>query len=102
MQPLFQLSTRNYQEELPLVNQALKQLENICKVTNSYKLGEPFTKAGWTFFTLQITNEMVSIIEKTGMLEGAIGFRIPEQLKNVLGHFLESKGSQVRITKIDY
>ena len=36
------------------------------------------------------------------MLEGAIGFRIPEQLKNFLGHFLESHGSQVRINKIDY
>jgi len=35
-------------------------------------------------------------------MEGALGYRIPEQLKNFLGHFLESKGSQVKITKIDY
>jgi len=36
------------------------------------------------------------------MMEGALGFRIGEQLKNYLGHFLESKGSQVRIKKINY
>ena len=45
---------------------------------------------------------MAVIIEKSGLMEGALGYRIAEQLKNFLGHFLESKGSQVRITKIDY
>jgi len=45
---------------------------------------------------------MSDIIEKSGMLEGALGYRISEQLKNFLGHFLESKGSQVRIKKINY
>ena len=102
MQPLFQLSTRSYEDEIPLVKKALNDLEEICKLKNSYEIGEPFQKAGWTFFTIQISSEMVHIIEKTGMLEGAIGFRIPEQLKNFLGHFLESHGSQVRIDKIDY
>jgi len=36
------------------------------------------------------------------MMENAGGFSINEQLKNFLGHFFESKGSNVRITKIDY
>ncbi len=102
MQALFQLSTRRYEEELPLVKKALVDLEGICKVKNAYQIGEPFTKAGWTFFTIQISSEMVHTIEKTGMLEGAIGLRLPEQLKNFLGHFLESHVSQVRIGKIDY
>jgi hypothetical protein len=35
-------------------------------------------------------------------MENAGGFSISEQLKNFLGHFLESKGSNVRITKVDY
>jgi len=102
MQALFQLSTRSYEEEIPLVKKAMIDLEGICKIKNSFTIGEPFTRAGWTFFTIQITSEMVHTIENAGMLEGAIGFRIPEQLKNFLGHFLESHGSQVRIEKIDY
>ncbi len=102
MQPLFQLSTRRYDEEINLVKKAMAELENICKVKNGYQIGEPFTKAGWTFFTIQLSSDILSVIEKSGMMQGAIGYRIPEQLKNFLGHFLESRGSQVRIEKMDY
>ncbi|KAG2480101.1 MAG: hypothetical protein O6746_00190 [Thaumarchaeota archaeon] len=102
MQPLFQLSTRRYDEEINLVKKAMGELENICNVKNGYQIGEPFTKAGWTFFTIQLSSDILSVIEKSGMMQGAIGYRIPEQLKNFLGHFLESRGSQVRIEKMDY
>lgn len=102
MQPLFQLSTRRYDEEINLVKKAMAELENICNVKNGYQIGEPFTKAGWTFFTIQLSSDILSVIEKSGMMQGAIGYKIPEQLKNFLGHFLESQGSQVRIKKMDY
>jgi len=102
MKPLFELSTRIYDKEIELVKKAMMDLENICNVKDGYEIGEPFTKAGWTFFNLQISSDMSDIIEKSGMLEGALGYRISEQLKNFLGHFLESKGSQVRIKKINY
>ena len=102
MQPLFQLSTRRYDAEINLVKKAMAELENICKVKNGYQIGEPFTKAGWTFFTIQLSSDILSVIEKSGMMQGAIGYKIPEQLKNFLGHFLESRGSQVRIKKMDY
>ena len=102
MKPLFELSTRIYDKEIKIVKKAMMDLESICNVKDGYEIGEPFTKAGWTFFNLQISSELSDIIEKSGMLEGALGYRISEQLKNFLGHFLESKGSQVRIKKIDY
>jgi hypothetical protein len=78
------------------------ELEKQCNVIDGFTLSKPFAKAGWAFFNLQITTEMVAIIEKSGLMEGSLGYRIVEQLKNFLGHFLESKGSQVKITKIDY
>ncbi|HWP78588.1 MAG TPA: hypothetical protein VNL34_02925 [Candidatus Nitrosotenuis sp.] len=102
MNPLFQLSTRKYDEEIELVRKALAGLEEKCNVKNGYNIGEPFSKAGWTFFNVQISSEMATIIETSGMMKGALGYRIGEQLKNFLGHFLESYGSNVRITKIDY
>jgi len=80
----------------------MEELETICKVNNGYEIGEPISKFGWTFFNIQLSSEMTSIIEKSGMMEGARGFNIAEQLKNFLGHFLETKGSEVRIKKIDY
>jgi len=102
MLPLFQLSTRSYDEEIILVKKAMIELEIQCNVTNGFTLSKPLTKLGWTTFNLQINLEMETIIEKSGMMEGALGHKIGEQLKNFLGHFLESKGSQVRIKKIPY
>ena len=102
MNPLFQLSTRSYDKEISIIHEALKELENECNVKGGYKIEKPFEKFGWTFFNIQISEELVRIIEKSGMMEGALGFRIGEQLTNFIGHYLESKGSNVRIKKIDY
>ncbi len=102
MQSTFQLSTRNFDKEIILVKKAMEELGDTCKVKNGYHIREPFTKAGWTFFNVKLSSEMFSIIEKSGMMDGALGFRIAEQFKNFLGHYLESKGSEVRIKKIDY
>jgi hypothetical protein len=102
MMPLFQLSTRFYDKEILLVKKAMTELETICNIKEGYQISDPFTKAGWTFFNLQITMEMALIIEKSGMMEGALGYKIGEQLKNFLGHFLESKGSQVKIKQVNY
>ena len=102
MKPLFQLSTRRYSEEFVLVKKAMNDLESNCKVKDGFQIKEPFEKAGWTFFNLELSAEMASAIENSGMMENAGGFSISEQLKNFLGHFLESKGSNVRITKVDY
>jgi hypothetical protein len=102
LNPLFQLSTRSYDKELPRVKQALIDLETKCDVQNGYTIEEPFDKFGWTFFNIQISEEMANVIEKSGMMEGALGYRIGEQLTNFVGHYLESNGSNVRIKKIDY
>ena len=102
MMSLFQLSTRRYDDEIILVRKAMAELESKCNVSNSYKIGQPFNRAGWTFFDLEISIELAHMIETSGMLEGALGFRIGEQLKNFVGHYLESFGSQVRIKQIEY
>ncbi|SVC39549.1 uncharacterized protein METZ01_LOCUS292403 [marine metagenome] len=96
------MSTRTYDEEIVLVKKAMAELEKNCKIKDGYKINESFAKAGWTFFNLELSSEMVAVIENSGMMENAAGFRIAEQLKNFLGHFLELRGSNVRITKINY
>jgi hypothetical protein len=102
MNPLFQISTRNYNEEISIVKQALTDLETECNVQNGYTIREKFSKFGWTFFNIQISEELAEIIENSGMMEGALGHKIGEQLTNFVGHYLETKGSNVRINKIDY
>ena len=102
LNPLFQLSTRNYNLEIPIIKQALEDLEIKCNVKNGYVIENPFDKFGWTFFNVQLSEELVNAVEKSGMMEGALGYRIGEQLTNFVGHYLENKGSNVRIKKIDY
>ena len=63
MKPLFQLSTRRYSEELVLVKKAMDDLESNCKVKDGFQIKEPFEKAGWTFFNLELSAEMASVIE---------------------------------------
>ena len=102
MNPLFQLSTRSYEEEISVVKKALADLEKECNVHDGYTIEKPFEKFGWTFFNIQISHEMTEIIEKSGMMKGALGYKIGEQMTNFIGHYLETKGSSVRIKKIDY
>ncbi len=102
MHPLFQLSTRKYNEEITLIKKAMIELEKICNVTDGCIVSEPFTRAGWTFFNIQLSADLTSIIETSGMMDGARGYKIAEQLKNFLGHFLEARGIQAKIEKIDY
>ena len=84
------------------MKKAMEELESNCKVKDGFEIKEPFVKAGWSFFNLELSAEMASVIENSGMMENAGGFGISEQLKNFLGHFLESNDSNVRITKVDY
>ena len=102
MNPLFQISTRSYEKEISIVRKALESLETECNVKNGYGIEKPFTKFGWTFFNIQISKEMADDIEKSGMMQGALGYKIGEQMTNFIGHYLETKGSSVRIKKIDY
>ncbi len=102
MNSLFQLSTKSYDKEILIVKQALTNLETECNVKSGYTIQKPFNKFGWTFFNIQISKELTEIIEKSGMMEGALGYTIGEQLTNFVGHYLETKGSNVRIKKIDY
>ena len=78
------------------------ELESICKIQNGYILGEPDSKAGWTFFTVEVSPEMSLYLEKSGMMVGARGLRVAEQMTNFLGQFLYLRGSNVRIKKINY
>jgi hypothetical protein len=48
MNPLFQLSTRKYEDEIDIVRKAMVELEGICGVKNGYQIGEPHK--GWLDF----------------------------------------------------
>ena len=67
MNPLFQLSTKSYDKEIIIVKQALVNLETECNVKDGYTIEKPFNKFGWTFFNIQISEELAKIIEKSAL-----------------------------------
>lgn len=101
MQPLFQVSTKN-PKEIVSVKKAMDELESTCKIKNGYEIGESMSKFGWTFFNIQLSSDIVPIIEKSGMMEGVYGHKIAEQLQNFLGHWFEKRGIQFEIKLINY
>ena len=46
----------------------MDELERNCKIKDGFEIKEPFAKAGWTFFNLELSAEMASVIENTGMM----------------------------------
>ena len=102
MKPLFQLSTRSFDEEIIIVRKAMEDLETKCNVKNGFTIKDVSGMAGWTFFNLELSDHMLSVIETSGMMINAQGFGFNEQLKNFVGHYLETKGSNCRIKKVDY
>jgi len=75
------------------VKKAMEELEGNCKVKDGFEIKEPFAKAGWTFFNLELSAEMASVIENSGMMENAGGFSISEQLKNFWATFLNQRAA---------
>ena len=102
MKPLFQLSTRSFDEEIIIVRKAMEDLETKCNVKNGFTIKDVSGMAGWTFLNLELSDHMLSVIETSGMMINAQGFGFNEQLKNFVGHYLETKGSNCRIKKVDY
>ena len=92
MKPLFQLSTRKYEEEIIIVQKAMEELEIKCNVKNGFLLKEASGMAGWTFFNLELSTEMLSVIEASGMMINAQGFGFNEQLKKLSRTLFRDKG----------
>ena len=66
----------------------MEELESICKVKNGYEISEPISKFGWTFFNIQLSSEMTSIIEKSGMMEGPLAKEQMRNCKFTFHHFV--------------
>ena len=63
------------------MKKTMEELECDCKIKDGFKIKEPFAKAGWTFFNLELSTEMASVIENSGMMKNAAA--VPATVPNV-------------------
>ncbi len=95
---MFQLSTRNYYKEITLVRQELALLETEYKVDTLLKS----FLASLVDILQHQSDKLINVIEKSGMMKDTLGHTIGEQITNFAGHYLERKGRNVWIKKINY
>jgi len=46
MNPIFQLSTEKYEQEIKIVKKTMEELESTYKIKNAYELSESFARTG--------------------------------------------------------
>jgi hypothetical protein len=80
----------------------LASLETECKIHDGYVVEDPFGKFEWIFFSVNLGDKLVCIIEKYGMMKGFLGHAIGAHMTDFVGNYLESKGCNARIKKINY
>ena len=91
---VFEVSTKDYSNNSFQIKKALSHMETLCGVLNSYKLGEPQSKFGWTFFKLIIGPSLEDAIQErfSDMINKYRFSKKPDKFKRFLTDYLESKG----------
>ena len=102
--PVFDLSTTTYDDDIIQVKKALSHLETLCGVTNSYMLGKPISKFGWTFFKIMMQPTLVIEIQKKfdDMLQKYKENKPEEKLEHFLSDFFESKDCAIKLKLVEY
>ena len=96
---LFEASTTNYDDDIVRVKRALSHIETQCGAPNTYALGQPISRFGWTFFQIAMKPMLVDCIERKfeDMIQKYREGKPEERLTRFLSDFLESRDCGVRL-----
>lgn len=102
MTAVIEISSTQYDEDIPLIKKALINLESICEAHNGYLISEPVSRFGWTFFKILFhTNLHHSIHQKfSDMIVKAKGSNPDDKFTNFMSDYFESRGCKVRLKLI--
>jgi hypothetical protein len=97
--PTFEISTTTYDEDISVIQVALTKIAAICDFEAGFKIAEPVSKFGWTFFQILIQQELYfGISDKfSDMIKKCKGDKVNEKFVNFLVRYFDSRGCKVRI-----
>ena len=103
MKTIFEVSTTNYDDDKILIIKALSHLQTVCELTDSYKLGKPVSRFGWTFVPLWLTPSLLTKIEEkfSDMIQKAKGRKSDEKLTNFMIDFFESRDCKIKLKLVE-
>ncbi|MFB5605002.1 MAG: hypothetical protein ACE5R7_01795 [Nitrosarchaeum sp.] len=103
MDTIFEVSTKNYSDDLLQIKKTLSHMETLVGIYNGYTLGEPSTKFGWTFFKLSFKNDLQRAIEEK-FADMLIKYRLnnnSQKFTQFITDYFQAKGCNVRIKMLD-
>jgi hypothetical protein len=103
METIFEISTKNYGDDLLLIKKSLSHMETLVGSVNGYSLGEPSSKFGLTFFKLSFKPNLQNGIEKkfADMLNKYKLNNQSEKFTKFMTDYFQSKGCNIRIKMLD-
>jgi len=103
MNTVFEVSSKNYSDDLLQIKKTLSHMETLVGCYNGYTLSESSSKFGWTFFQLSITPKLQNgIEEKFADMLSKYRLNTPSQkFTKFMTDYFQSKDCDVRIKMLD-
>jgi hypothetical protein len=100
---VFEVSTRNYGDDLLLIKKTLSHMETLVGSSNVYTFSEPSSKFGWTFFKLSFRPNLQNGIEEkfADMLNKYRLNTQSQKFTKFMTDYFQSKGCNIRIKMLD-
>ena len=103
MNTVFEISTKNYSDDLLLIKKTLSHMETLVGSSNGYALSESSSKFGWTFFKLSFQPNLQNGIEEkfADMLNKYQMNNQSQKFTQFMTDYFKSKGCNIKIKILD-
>ena len=103
MNTVFEISTKNYGDDLLVIKKTLSHMETLVGSSNGYTLSEPSSKFGWTFFKLSFKPNLQNGIEEkfADMLNKYQLNNQSQKFTKFMTDYFKSKGCNIKIKIFD-
>ncbi|MEK6980733.1 MAG: hypothetical protein AABW66_04675 [Thermoproteota archaeon] len=103
MNTVFEISTKNYGDDLLVIKKTLSHMETLVGSSNGYTLSEPSSKFGWTFFKLSFKPTLQNGIEEkfADMLNKYQLNNQSQKFTQFMTDYFKSKGCNIKIKIFD-
>ena len=103
MDIVFEVSSKNYGDDLLLIKKSLSHMETLVGCYNGYTLSEPTSKFGWTFFKLAFKPNLQNGIEKkfADMLNKYRFNNTSQKFTKFMTDYFQAKGCNIKIKMLD-
>jgi len=103
MSTTIEIGTRNYADTRLAIKMTLSHIETLVGSTNGYQLSEPYSRFGWTFFKLDIQDDLQVGIEKkfADMLKTYRRGNQGDKITRFFEDYFKSKGCDIKVKLVD-